>query len=224
MERLAAHLTVGDDTRERLLVAAGSVFADRGFGSATVREICQLAGANLAAVNYHFGGKEGLYEAVFSRAASEARARFGMDAVFDSTGSGADRLEAFVRIMLAKVLGDDATNTHGRLMLREMVEPTPVLGKVVENEIRPFMGHLQGIVRELLGPEAGEDVVRRGCNSVVGQCLFYKHCRPVLEVLYPGVVENAEELSEHIVTVCLGGLNALAGKVARPQDAGVTVG
>ena len=54
----------GARTQERLLEAAGQIFADVGYRAATVRQICQKAGANVAAVNYYFGDKEGLYLAV----------------------------------------------------------------------------------------------------------------------------------------------------------------
>src|SRR5580704_6501338 len=50
-----------DPTRDKLLDVAGRIFADRGYRAATIREICIAAGANVAAVNYHFGDKLGLY-------------------------------------------------------------------------------------------------------------------------------------------------------------------
>ena len=63
-------------TRQRLLEAAGQVFAEQGFRAATVRDICQRAGANIAAVNYHFGDKEALYREVITDSARQALARY----------------------------------------------------------------------------------------------------------------------------------------------------
>src|ERR1700722_18946653 len=57
-----------DTTRARILEAAGAVFAEKGCDSATIRDICQLAGANIAAVNYHFGDKQRLYVQAVKRA------------------------------------------------------------------------------------------------------------------------------------------------------------
>src|SRR6185503_1763624 len=56
------------ETRERLIESATRLFAERGFGKVTVREICKAARANVAAVNYHFGGKTGLYDEVVQSA------------------------------------------------------------------------------------------------------------------------------------------------------------
>src|SRR5258708_38675381 len=56
------------ETRSRLLNAAARLFAERGFAKVTVRDICKKARANVAAVNYHFGGKDGLYRAVMRMA------------------------------------------------------------------------------------------------------------------------------------------------------------
>ena len=63
----AEHL---DATRARLIDAAGQVFADHGFQAATIRDICTRAGANVAAVNYHFRDKAGLYLAVLRQSMS----------------------------------------------------------------------------------------------------------------------------------------------------------
>ena len=60
------------DTRERLVTAASELFAENGFRKVTVRDICTAAGANVAAVNYHFGDKLGLYREVLERAIAEA--------------------------------------------------------------------------------------------------------------------------------------------------------
>ena len=62
------------ETRERLLKAAAQLFADRGFKKVTVRDICRAARANVAAVNYHFGDKSGLYREVLQLAIETMRA------------------------------------------------------------------------------------------------------------------------------------------------------
>lgn len=54
----------GRQTRERLLECAGNLAAQKGFSLVTSKEICQMAGTNLAAINYHFGSRDGLYEAL----------------------------------------------------------------------------------------------------------------------------------------------------------------
>ena len=51
-------------TKERISSAALTVFSETGYHRATIREIVYRAGANIAAVNYHFGGKESLYLSV----------------------------------------------------------------------------------------------------------------------------------------------------------------
>lgn len=65
----AAPKASGDATKRRLIEAAQRLFAERGYAAVTVRDITRSAGANLSAVNYHFHGKLGLYEAVRRRSA-----------------------------------------------------------------------------------------------------------------------------------------------------------
>lgn len=53
------------DIRTKILHAARSLFAKQGFDGTTVRQVCEAAGANVALVSYHFGGKENLFYAIF---------------------------------------------------------------------------------------------------------------------------------------------------------------
>src|SRR2546428_6949515 len=64
---------VADRTRAKLLEAAREVFADCGYYDTTIREICSRARTNIAAVNYHFGGKLGLYTAVLRQSVGSAQ-------------------------------------------------------------------------------------------------------------------------------------------------------
>jgi AcrR family transcriptional regulator len=168
-------------TRQRLLDTAGEVFAAAGFRNATVRDICAKAGANIAAVNYHFGGKEGLYAEVLRHAHASAFEKYPPDMGLKPGATPRQRLHAFVRSFLLRVLDDGRPAWHGKLMVREIADPTSALEAIVRDGIRPHFATLRGIVADLLGPKLAADPerVRFAAWSVVGQCLFYFVGRPV---------------------------------------------
>ena len=197
------------DTRQRLLDAARAVFAEHGYRHATVREICQRAGANVAAIHYHFGDKEALYLELFRELGSQLLQRYPPNLGLGADASVDERLFAFVHSFLLRILGDDAATSPGRLFAREMVEPTPVLDQMVEEIVRPLFKHLCGIVAELLGPSATPDEIVLCARSVVAQCVFYQHSRPVIERLStpePCTPERIRALAEHITRFSLEGL------------------
>lgn len=199
-------------TRDQLLAAAADVFAEQGFRAATVREICRRAGANVAAVNYHFRDKDALYAAVLGQSLEAALRRFPPTLDVPASAPAAARLEAFIRSFLHRVFDLDPSARHARLMLREMIEPTGALDGVVAGHIAPMAAVLLGILRALLGPRVPEEALRLGFNSVVAQVLFYAHCRPVLERLQPGTPVGPEAvpaLAAHITRFSLAGLAAL---------------
>lgn len=202
----------GDEkTRQRLLEAAGEVFAEQGFRNATVREICRRAGANVAAVNYHFGDKEHLYLAVMRYAHGQSFAKYPSDLGLPPGAPPEDRVRSFVKAFLLRVLDIGKSSWAGRLMSKELAEPTAALDFIVSEQIRPNFMFLGGALRELMGPGVEDAVVRRCAASIVGQCLFYHFGRPVLERLNGTKisVEHVDELTEHITAFSLAAVGTM---------------
>src|SRR6266404_6573314 len=143
------------ETRQRLLEAAGEVFAEHGFRDTTIREICERAKANNAAVHYHFGDKEELYAAVFSYARSCAVAQFDEQA---SLGTPAEeRLRTFIRAVLTRFFDEGRPAWLGKLVAQEMIDPTKALDSLINEQIRPNSERLKAIVRELIGEEINDE-------------------------------------------------------------------
>jgi TetR/AcrR family transcriptional regulator, regulator of cefoperazone and chloramphenicol sensitivity len=200
------------ETRRRLLDAAGEVFAEKGFANATVREICQKAKANIAAVNYHFGDKEKLYAAVFVDSHPKAGDLFNPGELAGLPPE--DRLKVFVRNFMKHLLDPGRPSCHGRLMAREMSEPTGVLEAFVENEVRPRVAMLQEIIRDLAG-DLPPRVIAKCSMSVVGQMLHYHHARAVtkrISPIYADLDQHVEELVDQITRFSLGGIRAIADR------------
>ncbi len=217
--------TVGEtDTREALLAAAAVVFGESGYRNARVREICRKAGANVAAVNYHFGGKEALYAAVLKRGLRRMLERFPPDGGVPGDADPRDRLHGFVRSFLLRIFASGPDSGHGRLLAWEMIEPTPALDLLVRSEIRALAERLEGIVGELLGRVVEPGVIRACMASVVSQVTFFQHCRPVVSRLFPDLrfePAQLEHLADHITRFSLAGIRRAAADAA---SAGATRG
>lgn len=202
---------INQETRLRLLSAAGEVFAEQGFRKATIREICSRAGANVAAVNYHFGDKEKLYIAVIQHWLGEAMRKFPPDGNLPPNAPPRQRLAAFVRSWLFRMLGEGTPAWHGKLMAREMSEPTAAFDVLMSETVRPMSNRLNGIVRELLGPRASEQAVRDCGWSVAGQCCFYRHAHEMIHRLYPdqkNTPQQIEHIAEHVTKFSLAAIDA----------------
>lgn len=207
------------DTRQRVLEAAGAVFAERGFRAATVREICQRAKANLAAVNYHFGDKERLYAAVLQYT-FHCAAHSPLDRGLDVEATAEARLQAFIRSHLFSLLDAGRPAWHGKLMARELAEPTRALDVVVEQMIRPEAELLMSIIRDVLGHDATPQRVWQCAASIIGQCLFYHHARSVMMRLNPEQTYTPaaiEQLVDHVTQFSLAALRQFAQ--AQPGEA-----
>lgn len=216
------------ETRRRLIEAAGEVFAERGFNAATIREICARAAANGAAVNYHFRDKAELYDTVLRYAHCAAQAEF-TPASQPENDPADRRLAHFVRDFMLRLLDEGRPAWHGKLMSREMVDPTEAMNRLVEQSMRPRFELLVRIVRDLLGPAASDLETRRSAASVMGQCLFYTRCRSVITLMHPWACfdrAGIEELARHITDFSLRSMQSsgLSTSVGPPWAAVLEAG
>ena len=202
-------------TEQRLLEAAGEVFAEYGYRGATVRQICEKANANLAAVNYYFGDKDRLYLAALRYLHTAATdiypPNFGLKA-----GAGPEeKLHAFIRSLLHRLLGEGRPNWHMKLAARELIDPTPALDVIVDEAIRPLSQQLESIIVDLLGSDSNDELVRLCMLSVVSQCGFYHHSRAVISRLYPAQKFGAgeiERIARHVTRFSLSAMKSLASE------------
>ncbi|HKI35372.1 MAG TPA: CerR family C-terminal domain-containing protein [Gemmataceae bacterium] len=207
-----------DDPRTRLLEAAGQTFAEKGFKGATVREIVQRAGLNLAAVNYYFRDKEGLYQEAVKASCCGASDEFRLPEWSPDT-SPAVKLADFIRAEVRTVLGNRAHPWHRRLMMLELANPTPACAELVAGRIRPRAELLGGLLRELL-PEVPADRRNLIAHSIVGQCVFHRLAQPIVALLV-GEEEyrtyDTARLAEHIIEFSFAalGLRPPLGRASR---------
>src|SRR5262249_20549384 len=162
-----------DEPRERLLWAAGDIFAEKGCRAATVREIVQQAGANVAAVNYYFGDKDNLYLEAVRYAAGQCENAVPRPPWAPGTPPE-QKLRALIRIFLTRIAPEREPAWCGRLLLREMSQPTPACAEFVRQFVRPNFEILQQILAELLPADLPPLKRYLIGFSIVGQCLHYR--------------------------------------------------
>ena len=202
------------ETRRRLLNAASELFAERGFNNVTVREICQVAGANLAAVNYHFRDKLGLYKEVVEMAA-DAMNRSKVEVIEAAKPlPPEERLRTYIRLTLHHLLDPQEESWMEKLIAREMMDPTPALDLIIEKGIKPTSEPLSRMVADVLGTSPRDPRVVQCFLSVQAQCLFYKMSKPVAQRMSPPGFEYTAEIIDglacHIADFSLAGIRGVA--------------
>lgn len=210
--RLVPAIAEADDTRDRLLEAAGRVFAEQGFYAATIRDICAEAGANVASVNYHFRDKLTLYVETLRRLLPKAGCHEQRQL---ATGikDAEQAFRMFVSQMLQRMSEAAAGAPHFRIMAQEMVRPTPALPQAVKEMIRPNYETLRGLIGRILHLPPDHDTTRLCAHSVIGQIMHYVHARPVIELLWPDLrftPERLDQIAEHIASLTLCSMKTLA--------------
>jgi len=196
------------ETRRKLIDAAGHVFAERGLHAATIKQITDRAGVNTAAINYHFSDKFELYAAVIRHALS-------LTPVAPSArrlaGSPERRLRAHIAHLIDDLYAPTRPAWRATLLAHEFAQPTAALDAVMEELIRPRANFMHEIVRGILGPAASEEQVLRASLSIGAQCFLYIYQSEIVRRLHPRLLrdDNTHQLVDHIAEFSLAALRAM---------------
>jgi AcrR family transcriptional regulator len=208
------------DTRTRLLEAAIHCFAEKGFEGTGIRDIAQRAQANSALVQYHFGGKEGLYEEAFRFLFSHKHTLIaGLAPAPDPRSPGAresallglrEHIAAFCRELLGGSCdprSGDLERAAGLLWSRESQDPRPGLREFLHEVFRPYTEHLEGFLR-VLRPDLEDERLFEFGMSIHGMILSYRTHLGLARLLrgdeqYP---RDLDALTAHFVDFTFRGL------------------
>jgi len=149
-----------DQTRTAILAAAERLYADRGFGDETLRDIVAAANVNLAAVNYHFGSKDELIAELFvSRSIATNRERLNELKAAEEKGGGRASIDQILRALVGPPLRgclglDREGSTAARFMIRASIESVPPIRRIRNREIDHLRKFVTALRRAL--PDRGE--------------------------------------------------------------------
>jgi AcrR family transcriptional regulator len=218
MPRPAKLTRVSKATREKIIKAASRAFARDGYEGASIRAIVADAEVNQAAINYHFGSKEGLYRAVLQTA---LRALMS-----DDDAPKADKLSReaalrrFVRGQLRPMTARDELSDYARIFNWETLRPSPVFRKFMAREVAPFLAGVTGLVRRFLPGKATDKEAVVGALWLFGQCsIFVRNAEQLANPPFRLEIDErfVDRLADTIAAWAAGGLGRRATK-ARLRD------
>ncbi|MEQ8859695.1 MAG: CerR family C-terminal domain-containing protein [Pseudomonadales bacterium] len=176
----------GAATREALIQAGLDVFGRAGYDAASSRALAHAAGVNQALIAYHFGGKHGLYLAVFEHVAQEFSGRIAPVAaeltaeLARSEGApqpdGTRPVVAIERILgtLLEVLTQPHTARWAQLIVREQQQPTQAFDVLYSGVLGPMLRILTRFVALATDDDADSETTHLIALMLVGQVLVFR--------------------------------------------------
>lgn len=201
-----------EGTRRRLLDAAAELFALHGYRNVAVRDICERACANVAAVNYHFGGKDKLHLAAIDHARQRAlQEPMPVGPKPDGKVGAELKLRRHLSAMLGRAFAAGPGGWYLQIVLREMVDPSPAFKHALDEHLGPHQRRLEAIVGQVLGDDPDGDRVKEMSSALLATAIYYHACRPAIEHMRSDFTFNrstADRLTDLLMSMVLGGVAA----------------
>jgi TetR/AcrR family transcriptional regulator, regulator of cefoperazone and chloramphenicol sensitivity len=202
--------TDGEITRSRILEAAGQLFADTGFAETTSKAIAVAAGADQASINYHFGSRSGLYEAVLAEAHRRLVSFDDLQLLAGCDESPVQKLRLLIKHLVEQAVGRP-DGWHLKVLAQELMAPTSHLQTLLKDELLPKVALISGLMSEITGIPADDPAITLCLLNVAAPCLMLIISSrgipgPLSEILHmPQTI-----IVEHLHGFSLAGLQAIS--------------
>jgi AcrR family transcriptional regulator len=170
------------ETRQRLLDAALDLFGAQGFEGTSTRALAERAQVNLAAIPYHFGSKEKLYQAVARHVVAEIRQHLGEPAAPEPAKSAAmarTRLHALID-RLVDAMTDPKSARWARFIMREQQEPSAAFEILYESFFTPMQDQICALIAQAVNKKAPDTALRLQGLTLIAQALIFRWARPAV--------------------------------------------
>lgn len=204
------------DTRDRILDAAEAIFMAHGYEGASMRQITGEAGVNLAAVNYHFGGKEGLFQAVLQRGLDQVnRKRLQVLDELETAAAGAPLkvsqiVDAFFGTLL-RMGAEPGGENFLRLLGRTHTEPAQFIGAVMSEQYADVLERYKQALFRALPDVPKEEIIWR-LHFMLGATSYAIAGTDVLRLVTDWQAgpstDDIDRLLPRLMSFLLGGLRA----------------
>ena len=195
---------ISQDAKEKLLAAGTKLFAEKGFAAVSIRELATAAGVNSALISYHFGGKEGLYEAVITAQYERLIVKF--EAIAASTSSIEEKIRMYADVIRRNHTEDQPL--MARLVQGELSSPTACMEKV----LRKYTFRIAQIVSDVLRQGIQSGSFRQDVDpvfaalSLAGMLNFFFILREVTKAIVPEFSGRDQEFVETALKIYLKGM------------------
>jgi AcrR family transcriptional regulator len=205
-----------DNPKERIISAATEIFSEKGYKSATIRDICKKADVSVSLVNYHFKNKIALYEEIAVGAVRRAFTANPMENFVSEDQTPQEKLKNTIRLMMHRLYGQNGLGADKytvKLIARELTNPTEIMDIIYGNYLMHMIKFFRSIIGDLLG-DMEQNEAMRFVSSIAGQCLHPLLASDILSRAGFTQLRSYEEIekhADHIYRFSIGGINAVKG-------------
>ncbi len=193
-------------TKKKLLQSAAVIFTEKGYPNTSIAEICKMAGANIASVNYHFHSKDALYRAVLHYTFAQAESLYPADLAEDTPAE--EQFYQTILLFLRAIFNREMKGNFYILAAREMSEPTTASKDIIHDIVIQKRTIIYNLIKEIY-QGGNSKVISLLTYSVISQCLFMSHNEKgrTHHIRRPFInLDDVASVARHITNFSLAGI------------------